>query len=101
MAAPQGAVQVYNVTASPKLLLLSGTLDASGNITLNDSSLPQGTYNVQAWYLGQGQDQPSQSAPVQITVGPPALSTTTNMTVSPINSNQGDTVTFTISVTQP
>lgn len=101
MATPQGLVQVFNVTAQPPLLLLNVALDPNGNGTVSNTNLPQGTYDVQAFYQGQGAFPPSQSAAASITVNPPAQGTTTTLTVTPTTSNAGDTVTFSVTVTQP
>lgn len=101
MATPQGIVQIFNVTAQPPVLLLNVNLDPNGNFSLSDTSLPVGTYDVQASYLGQGAFPPSQSQTTSVTVNPPTQGTTTSLTVAPATSNQGDTVVFSGSVTQP
>jgi hypothetical protein len=98
---PSGIVQIFNVSTTPPTLIVNVNLDGSGNYSVSRSTLPQGTYNVQASYMGAGSDLPSVSAPIVVTVNPPSLNTSTTLTVAPNPSTFGQSVVFSGSVTQP
>jgi ELWxxDGT repeat protein len=68
-------------------------VNAQGVATLS-VALPTGPHNVVAVYSGDANFSGSQSAPVGVTVNDQAA-TTTALTVSATNVNQGDSVTFT------
>ena len=75
----------------------SGTLDASGHVTINLSSLPVGTHTIDAVFTGDANYNPSSSNLVNQVVDQAASKTTLAATPNP--SAFGAAVTFTATVT--
>ena len=87
-----GTVDFYN----GPYLLGSALLDGSGQASITTSSLPLGTDNLSASYVGDADFLPSQSAAVSQAVG--VIPTTTSLATSPNPSSFGQAVTLTATV---
>jgi large repetitive protein len=71
--APSGAVALSSSTSGPAgALALTPSGTTIGNFSGNVSNLPGGTYSLVAHYPGDGQNGPSDSIPLSVTISPEA-----------------------------
>jgi len=98
MTVPTGSVTFMDGTTT----LGSGTLSASGTATYSTSSLSTGSHSITAVYSGDSNFNGSTSTALTLTVNAAALlSTTTTVSSSANPSAQGQSVTFTATVSGP
>jgi len=90
---PTGTVTFYDGSNS----LGSCSLSSNGSASFSIGGLTVGSHNISFTYSGDDNDSGSSSAVVTQTVNP--VSTSTLLSISPITSTSGQSVTFTVSVT--
>lgn len=89
-----GTISFLNGGTSLGTVALSG-----GQATLTTSTLTAGSHSLTATYEGSSSDGGSTSSPVVVTVTAPAIPTTTTKLQAPTQATDGETATFTATVT--
>lgn len=94
---PRGAMEFRDGSGT---VVGQALVSGPGHVSSQVSSLPIGVHSITAHYLGDGLNAPGMSPPVSVTITAVPLLATTVVLDSNINpSNEGDTVTFTATVT--
>ena len=95
-----GSVTIFDSFTSSFLICVTNTDCTLNNgvATLTTSALGAGTHPLQAFYGGDANNAASQSNILREVVNPATAPTTTTLTVSPITSTSGQTVTLTAAV---
>ena len=93
---PSGSVSIVDQNNN---VLLTETLDASGNATGQFTAGAAGTYVITAQYSGDANFNPGASQPVTLVITSPKQNVAVAMTVTPNPASPGDAVTVGVSVT--
>ena len=96
MPIPSGSVSIVDQSNN---VLLTETLDASGNATGTFIAGVAGTLTITAQYSGDANFNPGASAPVNLVINAGKQSVAVAMTISPNPANSGDTITAAVNVT--
>jgi len=95
MPVPSGSVSIVDQNNN---VLLTETLDSSGNATGTFTAGAPGTYTVTAEYSGDSNFNAGSSQPITFVVNSAKQNVTVNLSLDPNPANQGDSITAAVNV---